>query len=67
MDNISEARTEVESIAAPPSNTSTAVATSISQEPIFGGADQHQSYVDDENGELNVSITHFEPFFFSLF
>ena len=56
MDNISEARTEVESIVAPPSNTSTHVATSISQEPIFGGAtERHQSYGDDENGEINVS------------
>lgn len=48
MDNISEARTEVESFAAPPSNVSTVVATSISQEPIFDGG-------DDENAELNVS------------
>ncbi|XP_055300030.1 protein lap4-like isoform X22 [Sitodiplosis mosellana] len=54
MDNISEARTEVESIVPPPSNTSTTVATSISQEPIFGGAtERHQSYGDDENGEVN--------------
>lgn len=55
MDNISEARTEVESIAAPPSNTSATIATSISQEPIFGGAERHQSYIDDENGEVNVN------------
>ncbi|XP_031624898.1 protein lap4 isoform X10 [Contarinia nasturtii] len=48
MDNISEARTEVESIVAPPLNVSanpSAVAKSISQEPIFGG--------DDENGDVN--------------
>lgn len=55
MDNISEARTEVESIVAPPLNSSTTVATSISQEPIFGGAERHQSCADDENGEINVS------------
>lgn len=58
MDNISEARTEIESIVAPPSNNNTAtaaviVATSISQEPIFDG--------DDENGDVNVSA------FFVLF
>lgn len=47
MDNISEARTEVESFGAAPSNTSAVVATSISQEPIFGGA--------DENGDVNVN------------
>lgn len=54
MDNISEARTEVESIVAPPSNVSansSVVAKSISQEPIFGG--------DDENGEVNVSFAFF--------
>lgn len=55
MDNISEARTEVESIVAVPSNISGTVPTSISQEPIFDGGERHQSYGDDENGDINVS------------
>lgn len=58
MDNISEARTEVESIVAAPPNTSTAIATSISQEPIFDGAERHQSYGDDDSG-VNVSFFFF--------
>lgn len=53
MDNISEARTEVESIVAPPLNASSTIATSISQD--FGGAERHQSCGDDENGGINVS------------
>lgn len=58
MDNISEARTEVESIMAAPLNTSSGVATSISQEPIFDGGERHQSYGDDESG-VNVSMKMF--------
>lgn len=56
MDNISEARTEIESIVAAPPNHSSMVATSISQEPIFDGGDRHHSYGgDDDNGDVNVS------------
>lgn len=56
MDNISEARTEIESIVAAPPNHSSMVATSISQEPIFDGGDRHHSYGgDDNNGDVNVS------------
>lgn len=55
MDNISEARTEIESIAAAPSNHSNMVTTSISQEPIFDGGERHQSYGDDDNADINVS------------
>lgn len=56
MDNISEARTEVESVTAAPSNNSAAVITSISQEPIFDGDEHQKSYDDNETGELNVSL-----------
>lgn len=55
MDNISEARTEIESIVAPPSNHSNMATTSISQEPIFDGGERHQSFGDDENADINVS------------
>lgn len=60
MDNISEPRTEVESIVAAPSNNesmaTTTINTSISQEPIFdGGANREllQSY-DENEEDLNV-------------
>lgn len=58
MDNISEARTEVESIVAAPSNHSqqTTITSSVSQEPIDGGArNRLKSYDESESGDLNVS------------
>lgn len=57
MDNISEARTEVESIVAAPPNTFVQTTTSVSQDPIDGGARERlKSYDESESGELNVSI-----------
>lgn len=53
MDNISEAQTDVESIVAAPSNRTTAITTSISQEPMFGGGE----YNGDE--DMNVSVIVF--------
>lgn len=50
MDNISEAQTDVECIVAAPSNRTTAITTSISQEPMFDGGEE---YNGDE--EMNVS------------
>lgn len=60
MDNISEARTEIESIVAAPPNHSSMVITSISQEPIFDGGDRHHSYGgDDDNVNVSKSTTSF--------
>lgn len=58
MDNISEPRTEVESIVAAPSHTvqTTTVITSVSQEPIFDGAHHERLRSHDDNeDDLNVS------------
>lgn len=58
MDNISEPRTEVESIAAAPLNQMTnCVTTSVSQDPIDGGARERlKSYDESESGDMNVSF-----------
>lgn len=60
MDNISEARTEIESIIAAPSSShhTGVVPTSVSQEPIDGGGqrDRLKSYDESESGETNVSL-----------
>lgn len=73
MDNISEARTEVESIAAPSNPgavTTVTTTTSVSQEPIFekdasavvnntaeNTRDQHHA---DDDEELNVSRNRYK-------
>lgn len=58
MDNISEPRTEVESILATPLNQmSNSVTTSVSQDPIDGAARERlKSYDDSESGDMNVSF-----------
>lgn len=62
MDNISETRTEVESITAhhEANNVMTAPATSISQEPLFDASAQQQH--DDNDNELNVSFMSLQSF-----
>lgn len=58
MDNISEARTEVESIVPAPSNNfHQIVTTSVSQEPIDGGTRERlKSYDESELSDMNVSF-----------
>lgn len=57
MDNISETRTDVESIVAAPSHQAAPLMTSISQEPMFDGDGEHNG--DDD---LNVSTSLAIPY-----
>lgn len=59
MDNISEPRTEVESIVAAPFNRiANSVTTSVSQEPIDGGARERLKSYDEsgDSGDMNVRL-----------